>query len=111
MLGYIAPGYGGFTRIDSETHFLTPLLNKGKWKLAQSLAKVDSQKIGIKFPQNVESYSGYLTINTEVCHSNLFFWYFPAEVRFLHTYNYIEKRMLYRRTFPTPKESLQAHSW
>jgi len=59
--------------------FLTPLLNKGKWKLAQSLAKVDSQKIGIKFPQNVESYSGYLTINTEVCHSNLFFWYFPAE--------------------------------
>jgi hypothetical protein len=61
--------------------FLTPFLTKGKWKEAQKMAKVDSQVFGPKV-EDVESYAGYFTVNTPECNSNLFFWYFPAEVSY-----------------------------
>ncbi|XP_046676417.1 venom serine carboxypeptidase-like isoform X2 [Homalodisca vitripennis] len=55
-----------------ETLYLTPLLEKGDYKNAQLLSKVEPD-IG-----NVTSYSGFFTVNKE-CGSNLFFWFFPAQ--------------------------------
>ncbi|XP_046676420.1 venom serine carboxypeptidase-like isoform X2 [Homalodisca vitripennis] len=55
-----------------ETLYLTPLLEKGDYKSAQLLSKVEPD-IG-----NVTSYSGFFTVNKE-CGSNLFFWFFPAQ--------------------------------
>ena len=60
--------------------FLTPYLKNGNWKKAQEAARVDGSIFGPKIAK-VESYAGYITINTEVCGSNLYFWYFPAEVK------------------------------
>ena len=67
-----------------EPLFITPYLKKGQWKKAQQLAKVDN-KVFIPGTwdtqiENIESYSGYFTVNTPECDSNLFFWYFPSEV-------------------------------
>ena len=70
------------TNDTGEPLFLSPLIAKGQWKLAQKLAKVDGGNFG-KAVANVESYSGYLTVNSPDCKSNLFFWYFPAMVRLL----------------------------
>ena len=60
---------------------LTPLIKKGKIKQAQELAIVDTEFFGNEV-SDVESYSGYLTVDTvdPNCDSNLFFWYFAAEV-------------------------------
>lgn len=52
--------------------FLTPILEKGDVTEARKLSKV-RPNFG-----NVESYSGYFTVNKE-CESNLFFWFFPAQ--------------------------------
>ena len=70
------------TNDTGEPLFLSPLLAKGQWKLAQQLAKVNGGTFG-KAVANVESYSGYLTVNSPDCKSNLFFWYFPAMVSIL----------------------------
>ena len=59
--------------------FVTPYLKNGQWKLAQELAKVDSHSFGPNV-KDVVSYAGYFTVNTPDCGSNMFFWYFPAEV-------------------------------
>ena len=58
--------------------FLTPLIKSGKIKEAQQAAKVEL------LGQDVKSYSGYLTVGLENCGSNLFFWFFPAMVNFIH---------------------------
>ena len=58
--------------------FLTPLIVNGKWKEAQDLAYVKPETWGLK-ASGVVSYSGYLTVNSPDCDSNLFFWYFPAQ--------------------------------
>ncbi|XP_066571755.1 putative serine carboxypeptidase CPVL isoform X2 [Amia ocellicauda] len=55
--------------------FLTPYLESGKIEEARKLSLVDPLPGG-----NVKSYSGYLTVN-KTCNSNLFFWFFPAQVR------------------------------
>lgn len=52
--------------------FLTPLIEKKLIKEAQVAAKVNFSEF-----QDVESYSGFLTVN-KVFNSNLFFWFFPA---------------------------------
>ena len=54
---------------------------KGKWKEAQQLALVDSKAFGNEVA-DVESYAGFFTVNVNdvACQSNLFFWFFPAEV-------------------------------
>ena len=65
-----------FAYFTGKPLFVTPLLNKGKWKQAQTSAYVNDAVFGVE----VESYSGYFTVNTPDCDSNLFFWYFPAEV-------------------------------
>ena len=62
------------------------MIKSGKIKEAQQAAKVEL------LGQDVKSYSGYLTVGLENCGSNLFFWFFPAMVNFIHNqiiYNYI----------------------
>ncbi len=56
--------------------FLTPLLKKGDFTIARTMARVDGT-VGAM----AESYAGYITVNRPLCESNLFFWYFPATVR------------------------------
>ncbi|XP_049336575.1 probable serine carboxypeptidase CPVL [Astyanax mexicanus] len=55
--------------------FLTPYLEQGKIEEAKKLSLV-----GPLPGANVKSYSGYLTVNKSY-NSNLFFWFFPAQVR------------------------------
>lgn len=59
-----------------EPLFLTPLIEAGKIDEAQKAARVGP----LKGAENVTSFSGYLTVNKKF-DSNLFFWFFPAEVR------------------------------
>ena len=67
------------TNDTGEPLFLSPMIAKGQWKTAQRMARVDGRQFGNDVAQ-VESYSGYLTVNSPDCKSNLFFWYFPAMV-------------------------------
>jgi vitellogenic carboxypeptidase-like protein len=59
-----------------EPLFLTPLIEAGKIKEAQNASRVGP----LKGAENVTSFSGYLTVNKKF-NSNLFFWFFPVEVR------------------------------
>ena len=54
--------------------YLTPFVDSGRIIEAREMSRVPSLLDG----SDVESYSGYLTVNKEF-HSNLFFWFFPAE--------------------------------
>lgn len=56
-----------------EPLFLTPLIKKNKEEALKKAKVVD-----LSLFKNINSYSGYLTVN-EKTNSNLFFWYFPAE--------------------------------
>ncbi|XP_064431180.1 probable serine carboxypeptidase CPVL isoform X3 [Mirounga angustirostris] len=57
-----------------EPLFLTPYIEAGKFEEGKRKSMVPP------FPgSNVESYAGYLTVN-ETYNSNLFFWFFPAQV-------------------------------
>jgi len=58
---------------DNEPLFLSPLIKAGKIDEAREAARVH-----LEGPK-IESYSGYLTVNTPDCGSNMFFWYFPAK--------------------------------
>ncbi|XP_069504347.1 probable serine carboxypeptidase CPVL [Ambystoma mexicanum] len=55
--------------------FLTPYLESGRIQEAQELSLV-----GPLPGYNTKSYSGYLTVN-KTCNSNLFFWFFPAQIQ------------------------------
>ncbi|XP_058828791.1 venom serine carboxypeptidase [Topomyia yanbarensis] len=57
-----------------EPLFLTPFIKNGSIEDGQKAAKVAHGG----FPADVESYSGYLTVD-EKNNSNLFFWYFVAQ--------------------------------
>lgn len=59
-----------------EPLYLTPLIEAGKIKEAQIAASVGP----LKGAENITSFSGYLTVNKKF-NSNLFFWFFPIEVR------------------------------
>jgi vitellogenic carboxypeptidase-like protein len=59
-----------------EPLYLTPLIEAGKIKEAQDAARVGP----LKGAENITSFSGYLTVNKKF-NSNLFFWFFPVEVR------------------------------
>nr|CAD7568807.1 unnamed protein product [Timema californicum] len=54
--------------------YLTPLIQAGNLSEARDAARVGVLKEDV----DVESYSGYLTVNQEY-NSNLFFWFFPAQ--------------------------------
>lgn len=54
--------------------YLTPLIESGRIAEARLQSRVDNLP---NAPQ-IESYSGYLTINKEIG-SNLFFWFFPSK--------------------------------
>jgi hypothetical protein len=56
-----------------ERLILTPFLNNGSAREARELSKVKSLA-------STESYSGFLIVNSTF-NSNLFFWFFPAQVR------------------------------
>jgi len=58
-----------------EPLFLTPLIKAGAIEEARIKAKV----VGLPNAPEVESYSGYLTVNEEF-NSNMFFWFFPSKV-------------------------------
>ncbi|XP_044863517.1 probable serine carboxypeptidase CPVL isoform X2 [Mauremys mutica] len=55
--------------------FLTPYIESGRLEEGRQLSLV-----GPLHGVNVKSYSGYLTVN-KTHNSNLFFWFFPAEVQ------------------------------
>nr|XP_019932295.2 venom serine carboxypeptidase-like [Aedes albopictus] len=57
-----------------EPLFLSPFIVNGSVEAGRNAAKVNHSAI----PANIESYSGYLTVD-EKLNSNLFFWYFVAE--------------------------------
>jgi len=54
---------------------LTPYIEKGLLSEAKNLSLVKD----LPNVKNIESYSGFLTINKEF-NSNLFFWFFPSFV-------------------------------
>ncbi|CAG7785438.1 unnamed protein product [Allacma fusca] len=57
--------------------FLSPYILQGRIQEARRDSKVNNK---IKCSKNIESYSGYLTVNFNY-NSNLFFWFFPAETK------------------------------
>ncbi|KAK6993973.1 serine carboxypeptidase CPVL [Biomphalaria glabrata] len=59
----------------SQPLFLTPYLDKGRIREAQSDSLVNSSLFGTDFP-NV-SHSGYITVN-KTLGNHLFFWFFPC---------------------------------
>lgn len=67
-----------------EPLFLTPLIEAGKLKEARDSALVPP----LKGAEGVVSYSGYFTVD-KAFNSNMFFWFFPAEVNILHKHIYI----------------------
>jgi len=54
---------------------LTPYIEQGNIEEARNLSAVRGEPI----PDDIPSYSGFFTVN-ENYNSNLFFWFFPAEV-------------------------------
>lgn len=70
-----------------EPLFLSPLIKAGKLEEARSKARVD----GLPNAPQIESYSGYLTVNEEF-NSNIFFWFFPSKVNDTYLMN---KLMIY----------------
>lgn len=54
--------------------FLTPFIDSGKIDDARKSASVDHKDMS-----DVSSYAGYLTVNKKY-NSNMFFWFFPAQV-------------------------------
>jgi hypothetical protein len=54
---------------------LTPYIEAGNIEEARELSAVKGDPI----PDDIPSYSGFFTVN-KTYNSNLFFWFFPAEV-------------------------------
>ena len=61
---------------------LTPLIEAGKIDEARTVATVEH-----KVMMEVSSYAGYFTVNKEY-NSNMFFWFFPAQVKFLILFDF-----------------------
>ncbi|CAH1173952.1 unnamed protein product [Phaedon cochleariae] len=59
-----------------EPLFLTPFIEQNRIAEGQRAAEITLGDF-----KNVSSYSGYLTVD-KMYNSNLFFWYFPAEINF-----------------------------
>ncbi|XP_053465264.1 probable serine carboxypeptidase CPVL isoform X2 [Nycticebus coucang] len=55
--------------------FLTPYIQEGKIKEGK-----EASLVTLSIEENMNSYAGYITVN-ETYNSNLFFWFFPAEVQ------------------------------
>nr|CAD7431631.1 unnamed protein product [Timema monikensis] len=65
------------TRRDvGDVLLLTPYLEEGRIEEAQDLSRVNLEPYS-----EITSYSGFFTVNKQF-NSNLFFWYFPAEVNY-----------------------------
>lgn len=61
--------------------FLTPLIENGNIEDARKQATVQHEEM-----KDVSSYAGYLTVNKN-CNSNMFFWFFPAQVKISTFFN------------------------
>ena len=57
--------------------FLTPLIEAGKINMARNAASVNHKEM-----MDISSYAGYFTVNKQY-NSNMFFWFFPAQVCYL----------------------------
>ena len=57
--------------------FLTPYIESGDLEGGRAAAKVDSSALQ-GMDEQVESYSGFLTVD-KPNNGNMFFWFFPAE--------------------------------
>ncbi|XP_025025847.1 probable serine carboxypeptidase CPVL isoform X2 [Python bivittatus] len=68
---YASPSQGD----PGQPLFLTPYIESGKTEEGRQLSMV-----GLLPGPSVKSYSGYLTVN-KTHNSNLFFWFFPAQVQ------------------------------
>ena len=67
--------FDGIVAKNCEPLLLTPYIEKGLLSEAKNLSLVKD----LPNVKNIESYSGFLTINKEF-NSNLFFWFFPSFV-------------------------------
>lgn len=63
-----------------EPLFLTPLIESGKIDEARKQAAVQHKEMN-----DVSSYAGYFTVNKNY-NSNMFFWFFPAQVYINNSY-------------------------
>jgi len=59
-----------------ETLYLTPYIQSGDIQTGRDLSKVVDPIPGVE-EYNIESYSGFLTVNPAT-NNNMFFWFFPA---------------------------------
>lgn len=63
---------------ESQTLFLTPLINAGQITEGQGAARVKNLVVS-DHSDEIVSYSGFLTVQSEY-NSNLFFWFVPCQV-------------------------------
>jgi len=68
------PSEDALPQDDGDALFITPYLKEGKIEEAKSLARVSLPNDTLE----IESYSGFFTVN-ETYKSNMFFWYFAAK--------------------------------
>ena len=65
-----------------ERLILSPYIKQNRTDEALRLSKV----VGLPNAPDIESYSGYFTVDDKY-NSNLFFWFFPAFVSRIHIIN------------------------
>merc|ERR1712212_286457 len=64
-----------------ETLYLTPYITRGSYEEGREKARVDLSQLKVENSSNLdklESYAGYLTVNSSA-KQNLLFWFFPAQ--------------------------------
>ena len=59
--------------------YLTPYIREGNVELARNLSKVTDLLDGLTIEEQPESFSGFITVNSDT-DSNMFFWFIPATV-------------------------------
>ncbi|XP_071484214.1 probable serine carboxypeptidase CPVL isoform X1 [Diadema antillarum] len=70
------PAYAMRTGVDpGEPLFLTPYIESGQIEKGQNLSRV-----GTLVGTDIESYSGFLTVNATY-NSSMFFWFFPSQTK------------------------------
>ena len=107
VLVFAGPSYGFLRKIYPSTHlanefleeqyadedatgsdalYLTPYIESGKLAEGRNLSEVHNLPGGA--PKEIKSFSGYFTVDKNY-NSNIFFWFFPALVRFFKNQNCI----------------------
>ena len=68
-------------RIRSQPLYLTPYIENGDIETGREMARVTKSLDFLDNGELPESYSGFITVD-KYYDSNMFFWFFPATVRF-----------------------------